>query len=140
MERAYAKQSKVEGRNIRLTNASHMPNLNNSMLVLLCEFILRGGAAPVWTKAEYTQKTLQPTLPTSLLTLTVMSHAGRAGVMLRRSATSKPDWYADRRHIKNGESVAAEKEGLDEKGHKMLFVETKDASGWIYAINIKEMI
>lgn len=60
-------------------------------------------------------------------------------VLLRRSARSAQDWYADKRTVANGNKVSVVKQDVDENGYEMLYVETPATSGWMYAINIAEL-
>ena len=71
--------------------------------------------------------------------MTVKSHSGASKVLLRRSARSTQDWYADKRALANGDRVSVVKQDVDEHGYEMLYVETPATSGWMYAINIAEL-
>lgn len=139
VQEEFIKLSEADGHNIRLTNSEHMPDLNNPLLASISKFILMGTRPSKWTNEDHTHTTLSPAVTPSTLTMTVKSHSGQPKVMLRKAARSARDWYADKRSLKNGQRVDVKKQDVDEKGHEMLFVETIDSSGWLYAMNIAEL-
>ena len=127
--------SDVQGLNVFLPSADHMPELSKPFLAQLARHLLHGTALP----ANLTVRPLSPSSSASSYPFTVDHHKGAPNTLLRKEPTSHHKWYVDRRGFDNGSKVRILKQGMDENNYEMVYATDGTVRGWLYSINISQL-
>lgn len=139
VERKFRILSSVYGKNLFLQNQGHMPKLSNDTLTQIANHMLE--ATTIRFHLQLLSPDPAPVAPHPAPVhqyYTVQSDKA-SHVLLRKKPESKNNWYTDNRKFVNGTKVLIQRDDVDENGYAMFYATNGAVSGWLYAMNIKEL-